>query len=130
MRSPWSRYRSLTRTTSEAEVSLTALVNAGRVSLPDHPTLLRDLRDLERRRGRSGKDSVDHPRGLMDDTSNVVSGLVSLLLGRNPGLTWSAICNNGGLLLRRERPQAGATLSRGTTAAGTPLRVTIPRGQI
>ena len=36
------------------------LFTRGLVSLPDHPRLLKELRLLERRVHRSGKDSVDH----------------------------------------------------------------------
>jgi hypothetical protein len=32
----------------------------GSISLPNHPTLLRELRLLERRTHRSGRDTVDH----------------------------------------------------------------------
>jgi hypothetical protein len=41
------------------------LVNAGRVELPDDPKLLRELRDLERRRGTAGRDrSITHPEDM------------------------------------------------------------------
>ena len=46
----------------------------GLVQLPDHPKLLRELRLLERRTHRSGKDSVDHPRNGRDDFANSVCG--------------------------------------------------------
>ena len=36
-------------------------------------------RRLERRRGRNGKDAVDHPTGGRDDHANAVAGLWSLL---------------------------------------------------
>ena len=44
------------------------------VRLPDHPKLLRELRLLERRTHRSGKDSIDHPKGGRDDHANAVCG--------------------------------------------------------
>ena len=46
----------------------------GLVSIPANPTLLRELRLLERRVARSGKDSVDHGVGGHDDTSNSLFG--------------------------------------------------------
>jgi hypothetical protein len=51
----------------------------GLVSIPDHKRLTRELRLLERRTHRSGKDSVDHGRTGSDDYANAVAGvLVSL----------------------------------------------------
>ena len=44
--------------------------------LPDHAKLLRELRLLERHTHRSGKDSIDHPRGGHDDHANAVCGVL------------------------------------------------------
>jgi hypothetical protein len=44
------------------------------VRLPDHARLIRELRLLERSVHRSGKDSVDHPRGGSDDYANAACG--------------------------------------------------------
>jgi hypothetical protein len=52
--------------------------NTGRVSLPDDAKLIRELRLLERQTHRSGKDSVDHPKGASDDYANVVFGALWL----------------------------------------------------
>jgi hypothetical protein len=49
------------------------------VSLPDHPKLLRELRLLERRTHRSGKDSVDHGKTGHDDFANSVCGVLRTL---------------------------------------------------
>ena len=38
-----------------------------------------ELRRLERKRGRAGKDSVDHPPRLHDDLANSVAGVSYLL---------------------------------------------------
>jgi hypothetical protein len=46
----------------------------GLVSIPDHAQLLRELRLLERRTARSGKDSVDHGVGGSDDHANALFG--------------------------------------------------------
>jgi hypothetical protein len=46
----------------------------GLVALPDHPTLLRELRLLERTPTRMGKDQVTHPRGCHDDYANATCG--------------------------------------------------------
>lgn len=49
------------------------LVTAGRVRLLDNTDLLRELRGLERRRGTSGRDRVDHRHGAHDDLANAVA---------------------------------------------------------
>jgi len=51
----------------------------GLARLPDHARLIRELRLLERRKHRSGKDTVDHGRNGHDDHANVVCGVLSLL---------------------------------------------------
>ena len=50
------------------------LFTRGLVSLPDHAKLIKELRLLERHTHRSGKDTVDHGRGLHDDYANAVCG--------------------------------------------------------
>ena len=59
-------------------------MNAGTVELPDVPEPLRELRGLERRRGPSRRDRVDHGPEGHDDRANVVAGVVSLLAGHDP----------------------------------------------
>jgi len=51
----------------------------GLARLPDHARLVRELRLLERRTHRSGRDTVDHGRTGHDDHANVVCGVFSLL---------------------------------------------------
>ena len=53
-------------------------VNAKQVELLDHPRLLEQLRRLERRKGRTGRDSIDHPPRLSDDVANAVAGALGL----------------------------------------------------
>jgi hypothetical protein len=55
------------------------LFTRGLVRLPDQSKLLRELRLLERHTGRSGKDTVDHPRGGRDDHANAVCGVLRSL---------------------------------------------------
>jgi hypothetical protein len=50
------------------------LFNRGAVALPEHKRLIYELRNLERRVHRSGKDSVDHPKHGSDDCANAVCG--------------------------------------------------------
>ena len=79
---------------SQLYFDLLPAVNAGTVELPDVPELLRELRGLERRRGPSGRDRVDHRPGSHDDLANAAAGVVSLLAGRDPsdlGITIGSI---------------------------------------
>ena len=52
------------------------------MSIPDNTKLLRELRLLERRTHRSGKDSVDHPRAGSDDHANALFGMLRLCTGK------------------------------------------------
>jgi hypothetical protein len=58
------------------------LFTRGLVSLPDHKRLLRELRLLERRTHRSGKDTVDHGARGNDDYSNATCGVLRDLSAR------------------------------------------------
>jgi hypothetical protein len=54
----------------------------GLISIPDHKRLLRELRLLERRTSRIGRDIVDHGRSGSDDYANALCGvLVQLSTG-------------------------------------------------
>jgi hypothetical protein len=55
------------------------LFSRGLVKMPDHTKLVRELRLLERIPSRSGKDSVDHPRGDHDDHANSACGALRSL---------------------------------------------------
>jgi hypothetical protein len=69
---------------SQVYLEVIPLFARGLVRLPDHPRLLRELRLLERHTHRSGKDSVDHPRGGHDDHANAVCGALWLLSAKAP----------------------------------------------
>lgn len=45
-----------------------------RITIPNYPPLIRELRLLERRVSRSGRDSVDHPQSGSDDLANALVG--------------------------------------------------------
>jgi hypothetical protein len=66
-------------TKSDLYLELVAVVNSGKIELIDDPELLRELRGLERRRGSSGRDRVDHAPGCHDDRANAIAGLASML---------------------------------------------------
>jgi len=58
------------------------LLNSGRAELLDHPRLVGQLRSLERRTARSGKDSIDHALGGHDDLANATAGALMLAITR------------------------------------------------
>ena len=60
--------------------------NRGAVRIPNMPRLIRELRLLERRVHRSGKDFVDHGSGGSDDFANVLFGAMQLALA--PTAVW------------------------------------------
>jgi hypothetical protein len=55
------------------------------VAIPELTILVRELKLLERRTARSGKDTVDHGRGGHDDYANSLCGLLHLLSRRKTG---------------------------------------------
>lgn len=77
---------------SAAYLELEPALAQGRVELLDHPTLARELRNLERRPRPGGRTVVDHPRGLHDDHANALalSAAIVLKLGgaRDLGVTF------------------------------------------
>jgi len=72
-------YEEAALTKSELYLNLIPALTSIQVELPEDRTLLKELRQLERRRGRSGKDTIDHPSGAHDDLANAVAGVVYLL---------------------------------------------------
>jgi hypothetical protein len=78
-------------TASQLYLESLPLFNRGLVALPDHPTLLRELRLLERSPSRLGRDTVCHPRNVHDDCANAVCGCLRTLanyLGYNLDSGW------------------------------------------
>jgi hypothetical protein len=49
-------------------------LNSGQIILPRHDRLVAQICGLERRTGRSGKDSIDHAPNGHDDIANAVAG--------------------------------------------------------
>ena len=100
--SAWSatgvRYTRSTIAKSQIYQEVAPLFARGLVSLPDHPKLLRELRLLERRTHRSGKDSVDHGRTGHDDFANAVCGALHTMSAHNveyPLWVWVAAFGGG-----------------------------------
>jgi hypothetical protein len=77
-------YRASDLTKSDLYLSMLPAINSKRVDLLDNPRLIAQLAGLERRAGRSGKDTVDHRPGSRDDVANAVAGcLVNVIARRN-----------------------------------------------
>jgi hypothetical protein len=49
-------------------------INSGSIVLPKHERMVAQICGLERRTGRSGKDSIDHAPHAHDDLANCVAG--------------------------------------------------------
>jgi hypothetical protein len=75
------RYEQSAEPKSDLYRDLLPLLNSGRVELLDHPRLIAQLCQLERRTARSGKDSIDHAPGAHDDLCNAAAGALVLAAG-------------------------------------------------
>ncbi len=78
-------YQAAEETKSDLYRELLPALNAQRVELLDVPRLRAQLLGLERRTGRSGRDSIDHGPGAHDDLANATAGAL-LLVGGRPGV--------------------------------------------
>jgi hypothetical protein len=68
------KYLTAERPKSQLYLESLPLWARGQIIIPDHARLIRELRLLERRTHRSGRDTVDHGRSGHDDLANVVCG--------------------------------------------------------
>jgi len=77
-------YEPCARPKSELYADLLPLLNSGRCELLDHRRLVDQLVALERRTGRTGKDTTSHPPNAHDDVCNAAAGaLVRVYAGRS-----------------------------------------------
>lgn len=67
-------YEHSSRSRSEIYLELLPQINAQQVRLLDLPKLTQQFAALERRTSRTGRDSVDHPKGSHDDLANAAAG--------------------------------------------------------
>jgi hypothetical protein len=72
------RYDVAKKTKSELYQGLLPLLNSGRITIPDDPTLIKQIVSLERRIARSGRESIDSPPGKHEDSANAVAGVSEL----------------------------------------------------
>lgn len=73
------KYERSEQVRSDLYRSLLPLLTSGRIELPDNPRLVRQISNLERRTGRTGRDTIDHPPHQHDDVSNALAGLAAQL---------------------------------------------------
>lgn len=66
---------------SDLYLSFEGYVNTQRVEIPNDKRLIREFLALERKRGKQGKDKVDHPPRGRDDLANSVAGLCHIIIG-------------------------------------------------
>ncbi len=71
-------YEPVSQSKSDLYRELLPALNSGRLELLDHPRLITQLCNLERRTTRSGRSAVDHPPGSRDDVANAVAGCLVL----------------------------------------------------
>ena len=72
-------YELCEKTKSELYLAAVPVFTSKRLELLDIEKLKTEFRRLERRRGRSGKDSIDHPPRGSDDIANAVAGAIWLV---------------------------------------------------
>ena len=60
------------------------------ISIPDHPQLIRELRGLERRTSRMGRDTVSHAPGGHDDYANALAGCLRVAQAK-PNRAFSSV---------------------------------------
>jgi hypothetical protein len=73
-------YERCDKVKSQLYLEALPLFTRGLISLPEHKQLLRELRLLERRTHRSGKDTVDHGKGGNDDHANALCGMAVTMI--------------------------------------------------
>jgi hypothetical protein len=74
-------YFSSDKSKSDLYLAALPLIMSSKVDLLDNQRLIGQLCGLERRTGRSGRDSVDHRPGARDDVANAACGVAHLLRG-------------------------------------------------
>lgn len=70
------RFEPCEKPKSDLYLNFEGYINTQTVELPNNPKLINELCGLERRRGKAGRDSVDHPPRGSDDLANACAGLV------------------------------------------------------
>jgi hypothetical protein len=116
------RYQAAEKPKSDLYVDLLPRINSQRVELPPDEKLIAQLINLERRTGRSGKDSIDHGPGGHDDRANVCAGLASLT-AKPAAYTVKRTVKEGGSTPRRIPDGPLAFTCRASAANYTRVRI-------
>lgn len=87
------KYTRSEKTKSALYLEAQTLFARGGISLPDHKILLRELRLLERRVHRSGRDTVDHGRAGRDDHANATLACAALTMARGYRTNLDWVCS-------------------------------------
>lgn len=73
-------YELATDSKSEIYKAILPAINSGEVELLDLPRLRGQLRNLERRTARGGRDTIDHAQGGHDDVANAAAGALLMAI--------------------------------------------------
>ena len=73
-------YRHSEKNKSQLYLDFEPMINCREVELLDNRTLIKELRQLERRTGSRRADVVDHPGRLHDDVANSVAGVMVMMV--------------------------------------------------
>ncbi|PSO30535.1 terminase [Bradyrhizobium sp. MOS002] len=96
-RSAGVTYRRADKPKSQLYLEGLPVFTRGQASIPDQPQLIREMRLLERRVHRSGRDTVDHGSGGSDDFVNVAFGAFNLIAApiETPVALFGHYCSTG-----------------------------------
>jgi hypothetical protein len=85
------RYLQSEKPKSALYIDLLPLLNSGRIQLLDHPKSIAQICGLERRNGTSGRDIIDHAKGVTfhDDLSNAIAGVASICMANKGSIRFS-----------------------------------------
>src|SRR5262249_41865738 len=87
------RYRRSEMPKSQIYLETLPLWTRHLISIPDDKRLIRELRLLERRTSRQGKDTVDHTRSGADDYAKTLAGMLvecSAKPGYDSSMMWAS----------------------------------------
>ena len=99
-------YRVSDKIKSDIYQDFLPLINSGQVELLDNGKLLEQLINLERRTGRSGKDTIDHPPRGHDDLCNAACGaLVYVGVKRSRIISGARVIHGPGIDQSSWRPR-------------------------
>ena len=104
---------------SDLYLELVQLMNSKRVELIDDPIIAKQLRTLERRRGKSGKDTITHPErvGIYDDIVNAIAGVCHITYAGLGGSIDELLAANAGYPTHRTMDPRCSWVEQGETSS-------------